>query len=92
MLCGLSTAPYQKFVDAVCQLYSGSNAEQHWLIADMDRLVEETLRTGISSLTDLGKYHRDFITITTFLIMKNCLTTPEQSHTFAHGFPLELWS
>ena len=24
--------------------------------------------------------------------MKNCLTTPEQSCTFACGFPLELWS
>ena len=58
----------------------------------MERLVEETLRSGISSLADLGKYHRDFITITTFLIMKNHLTTPEQSCTFAHTFPPELWS
>ena len=86
------TAPYQKFVDVVYQLYPGSKVEQHWLIADMDKLVGETLRTGISSLTDLGKYYRDFITITTFLIVKNHLATPEQSHTFTCGFPLELWS
>ena len=87
-----TTTPYRRFVDTVCQLYPGSDAEQCWLIADMDRLVEETLRTGISSLTDLGKYHRDFITITTFLIMKNHLTTPKHSHTFTCAFPLELWS
>ena len=76
----------------VCQLYPGSDVEQCWLIADMDRLVEETLKTGTSSLTDLGKYYRDFITITTFLIMKNCLATPEQSCAFTWGFPPELWS
>ena len=66
--------------------------EQHWLIADMEKLVADTSRTGISSLTDLGRYHRDFVSITTFLIAKNCLTIPEQSHTFAHAFPSELWS
>ena len=86
------TAPYQKFVDTVCQLYPGSDVEQHWLIVDMDRLVEETLRTGISSLTNLGKYHRDFIAITRFLITKNHLTAPEQSCTFTDGFLPELWS
>ena len=32
-----STAPYQKFVNAVCQLYPGSDAEQRWLIADMEK-------------------------------------------------------
>ena len=58
----------------------------------MDKLVGETLRTGISSLAELGKYYRDFIAITTFLIVKNRLATPEQSHTFTHGFLLELWS
>ena len=87
-----TTTLYRTFVNAVCQLYPGSDAEQGWLIADMDKLVEETSRTGISSLTNLGKYHRDFITITMFLIAKNCLAAPKQSHTFAHGFPLELWS
>ena len=78
-----STALYQKFVDAVCQLYPGSDAEQCWLIADMEKLVADTPRTGISSLADLGKYHRDFVSITTFLIAKNRLAAPEQSHTFA---------
>ena len=34
------TALYQKFINTVCQLYPGSNVEQHWLIADMDRLVQ----------------------------------------------------
>ena len=86
------TVLFQKFIDAMYKLYPGSDVEQRWLIVDMDKLVGETSRVGISSLTDLGKYHRDFITITMFLITKNCITTIEQSHTFTHGFPLELWS
>ena len=77
-----ATTPYQMFVDTVCQLYPGSYVGQHWLIVDMDKLVGETLRTGISSLTDLGKYYRDFITITTFPIVKNCPTTTEKSQSF----------
>ena len=86
------TTAYQKFVNAVCQLYPGSNAEQHWLIADMDQLVEEPLRAGISSIAALGKYYRNFIAITTFLITKHHLAIPEQSCTFTHGFLPELWS
>ena len=61
-------------------------------IGPSPKLVEETSRTGILSLANLGKYHRDFVAITMFLIMKNCLATHEQSCTFACAFPPELWS
>ena len=87
-----ATTPYRTFVQAVCQLYPGSDVEQCWLIADMEKLVADTLRTGILSLADLGKYHRDFVAITTFLIAKNHLSSTEQSRTFACAFPSELWS
>ena len=46
------TTPYQKFVDAVYQLYPGSNVEQHWLIADMERLVVDSSRAGISLMKE----------------------------------------
>ena len=65
------TASYQKFVDAVYKLYLGSDTERRWSIGDMEKLVGEASRVGISSLTDLGKYHREFIAMTTFLIAKN---------------------
>ena len=58
----------------------------------MDKLVGETLRVGILSLMDLGKYHREFMAITTFLIAKNHILLAEQSRTFVRGFPLELWN
>ena len=49
------------------------------------------MRVGILSLTDLGKYHREFITITMFLIAKSQISTTKQSHAFTCSCPLELW-
>ena len=83
---------YQDFMDAVYKLYPGSDSEQRWAIADMDKLVGETSWVGILSLTDLGRYHREFMAITTFLITKNCISPAKQSRVFAHGFPPELWN
>ena len=83
---------YQDFMDAVYKLYPGSNSEQRWVIADMDKLVGEMLWVGILSLVDLGKYHREFMAITTFLIAKNCISPAEQSRAFMRGFPPELWN
>ena len=80
-----------QFVDAVYKLYPGSDAERCWLIADMDKLVGEASRVEILSLTNLGKYHREFIAITAFLIMKNHISTMEESFTFTCSFPQKLW-
>ena len=73
------TASYQQFVDTVYKSYPGSDAERHWSIGDMEKLIGEASRVGISSLADLGKYHREFIAMTTFLIAKNCISATEQS-------------
>ena len=86
-----TSIPYQDFVNTVYKLYPGSDTEQCWSIADMDKLVGETSRVSILSLGNLGKYHREFIAITAFLFTKNHISTAEQSHAFTHGFPLELW-
>ena len=83
---------YQQFVDAVYKLYLGLDTERHWSIGDMKKLVGEASRVGISSLADLGKYHREFIAMTTFLIVKNCISATEQSRAFTHGFPQKLWT
>ena len=87
-----ATASYQKFIDAVYKLYLGSDAERHWSIGAMEKLIGEASRVGILSLADLGKYHREFIAMTTFLIAKNHISAAEQSRAFAHGFPQKLWT
>ena len=70
---------YQQFVNAVYKLYLGLDAKRHWLIGDMEKLVGEASRVGISLLANLGKYHRVFIAMTIFLITKNHISTAEQS-------------
>ena len=74
-----ATTSYQKFVDAVYKLYPGLDAERHWSIGDMEKLIGEASRVGISLLANLGKYHREFIAMTTFLITKNRISAAEQS-------------
>ena len=74
-----TTVSYQQFVDAMYKLYLGSDAERCWSIGDMEKLVGEASRVRILSLADLGKYHREFITMTTFLIAKNRISATEQS-------------
>ena len=74
-----TTASYQKFVDTMYKLYPGSDAKRCWSIGDMEKLVGEASRVGILSLADLGKYHREFITMTTFLITKYCISAAEQN-------------
>ena len=86
-----ATKSYQDFINTVYKLYPRSNSEQRWLIADMDQLVGELSQVGVLSLADLGRYHMEFIAITTFLIVKNWIST-EQSCAFVRGFPPELWS
>ena len=58
----------------------------------MEKLVGEASRVGILSLADLGKYHREFIAMTTFLIAKNRISATEQIRAFACVFPQKLWA
>jgi hypothetical protein len=62
---------FDEFKSAIFKLYPGSESECKWTIADMDKLVEEQLRTGILNILYLGNYYRVFYTITKFLLTKN---------------------
>src|SRR6266436_9653877 len=81
---------FSDFVLAIYRLYPGSDGQRQWLVADMERLVEERCRTGIRTLGDLGDYYRRFIAITTFLCGRNRLSDVEQSRTFIRGLPSDL--
>jgi hypothetical protein len=59
-------------------------------MADMDKLVGKTNRLGIITQSDLGEYHRQFYTITTYLIGKARLSVNEQGRAFMRGFSASL--
>ena len=83
---------FQEFSTAVIALYPGADEEHKWSVTDMDKLVRERTRIGIISLGDLGNYYCQFLTITTFLCSKGCLSEMEQSRAFVHSFPPKLWN
>src|ERR1700728_4681332 len=82
---------FADFTQAIYKSYPGSGEEHRWLVADLEKLVEERSRIGVHSLGDLGDYYRHFIAITTFLRSKSRLSAAEESRTFAKGFQHELW-
>ena len=47
-----ATTSYQQFVDTVYKLYPGSDTKRCWSIGDMEKLVGDASRVGISSLAD----------------------------------------
>jgi len=65
------TKSFSDFVQAIYRLYPGADGQQQWLVADMERLVEERSRIGIRTLGDLGDFYWRFIAITTFLRSRN---------------------
>jgi len=83
---------FANFVQAIYKLYPGSEEERRWLVADLDKIVEERSRIGVCSLGDLGEYYRQFIAIATFLRNKGRVSEAEQSRAFARGFQCELWA
>lgn len=82
---------FVEFTRDVYALYPGSENDRKWSIADVDKLVGEQLRLGIMTASDLGTFHRAFLTITTFLVSKGRMSGTEQSRAFIRGFQPELW-
>jgi hypothetical protein len=80
---------FSDFVQAIYRLYPGSDGQRQWLVADMERLVEERSRICIRTLGDLGDFYRRFITITTFLRSRNRLSERDQSQAFMQGLSRE---
>jgi hypothetical protein len=81
---------YSAFETAVFLLYPGSEEDNKWSIADMDKLIGEQLCLGILNTTDLGVYYHSFYAITQFLKTQGRLSNHEQSRAFLRGFQADL--
>ncbi|KAG5649061.1 hypothetical protein H0H81_006630, partial [Sphagnurus paluster] len=76
---------------AIFKLYPGASDDRKYTIADLDKLVSERARTGLSSVEDLGKYYCAFLPITRFLETKGRLSAREKHQKFIAGFPETVW-
>ncbi|KAG5649789.1 hypothetical protein H0H81_002029 [Sphagnurus paluster] len=82
---------HTKWRMAIFKLYPGPSDDRKYTVADLDKLVSERARTGLSSVEDLGKYYRTFLPITRFLETKGRLSAREKHQKFIAGFPETVW-
>ncbi len=76
---------WDPFVAELCTLYPGSEGDRKYNRKSLDAL---TRSSGLVPMTDhlqFGEYYRSFLTITTFLKSKNCISDQECSSKFLEG-------
>ena len=73
---------YNDFKDAILVHYPDGSGNFVYSIIDMDLLIGERQRVGITSTKDLSNHHLQFIAITTWLISKGQLSDLEQQKAY----------
>src|SRR5271163_348239 len=84
------SVPYEEFKKTILFHYPEASGDFFYSIGDMELLISERRREGITSARDLSDYHLEFLAITTWLIEKRQLGDPEQRRAYIRGFQAEL--
>ena len=77
---------YLDFKAAILVHYPDASGDYVYSLRDMDQLIRERQRIGISNTTDLADYHLKFLSITSWLIQKQQLGALEQQHGYLRFF------
>ena len=80
------TKSYADFKNAILVHYPDASGDHVYSLRDMDLLIGERQRIGISNTVDLADYHLNFLSITTWLIEKQQLGTLEQQRGYLRAF------
>ena len=80
------TKTYTAFKNAILVHYPDASGDYVYSLRDMDLLIGERQRLGISTTTDLSDYHLKFISITSWLIEKKQLGSLEQERGYLRAF------
>jgi hypothetical protein len=81
-----ATKTYSDFKNAILVHYPDASGDYVYSLRDMDLLIGERQRIGISNTVDLADYHLKFLSITTWLIEKQQLGTLEQQRGYLRAF------
>ena len=81
-----ATKTYLNFKTAILVHYPDASGDYVYSLRDMDLLIGERQRLGISNTVDLADYHLKFLAITSWLIQKQQLGTLEQQRGYLRGF------
>lgn len=77
---------YQDFKKAILVHYPDATGDYIYSLRDMDVLIGESQRVGISSLSQLSEFHMQFQAITSWLISKHQLGDLEQQRGYVRAF------
>ncbi|OBZ70362.1 hypothetical protein A0H81_09647 [Grifola frondosa] len=86
-----ATKTYEEWREEVKAFYPTADANRKYTLQDLDLLIGERSRLGISTAADLGDYYREFFKITEFLRSRQRLSTSEIARTFYKPFTPTLW-
>ena len=81
---------YEDFKNAILVHYPDASGDYVFSLRDMDLLIGERHRLGVSNTIELADFHLKFITITTWLIEKEQLGTLEQQRGYLRAFQTRL--
>ena len=81
-----ATKTYQDFKSAILIHYPDASGDYVYSLRDMDLLIGERQRLGISNMNDLADFHLQFLSITSWLIEKKQLGTLEQQRGYLRVF------
>ncbi|OBZ67399.1 hypothetical protein A0H81_12566 [Grifola frondosa] len=70
-----ATKTYEEWREEVKAFYPTADANRKYTLQDLDLLIGERSRLGISTAADLGDYYREFFKITEFLRSRQRLST-----------------
>ena len=83
---------YSDLKEAILKYYPDACGDFLYSLRDMDLLIGERQRVGITSTNDLTAYHLQFIAITSWLIDKKQLGDLEQQRAYIRAFQPQLLS
>jgi hypothetical protein len=76
---------FDNFKTEVSKLYPGALGSRSHTLQELKRTIARYARIGIQSSAELGKYYRQYLLITHYLIARNSISAIEQSWYFFRG-------
>jgi hypothetical protein len=86
-----ATKTYLEFKKAILDSYFVDD-DSEYTLGDLNSLISNCQKSGIRSLADLATFQQQFISISSYLILKKRLSEIEQAKVFISGFPPALWT
>lgn len=81
---------YIDFKTAILVHYPDASGDYVYSMRDLDQLIGERNRIGVSTTMELSDYHLKFLSITSWLIEKQQLGVLEQQRAYVRGFQTRL--